>query len=182
MKTRKSKAGFTLIEMMISFSISLVLMGMVIEASDMSTQMAGTSLALGRLEEKASKASFQIATELRWAQPNTLLITVDNGSDRIDFMKAEGFAVGAVTWSTTITYMYQPSPLDSNGNGVADEGMLVRTQDGKDSILCRNVVLGSLSITQDGDYLQVQLSHFQLTSDKRILNGNIQTSATLINR
>lgn len=182
MKARKGQAGFTLIEMMISFSISLLLMGIVIEASEMSNKMADTSLALGRLEEKASETSFAIASELRWSQPATILITVDNGSDRIDFVKATGFAGGLVVWTTTITYMYRPSPEDSNGNGIADEGLLVRLQDGKERVLCRNVDAGSLSIDRDGDLLQVQLSHFQLTSDKRSLNGVIQAAVSPINQ
>ncbi len=182
MRVRKNQAGFTLVEMMISFSLCLLLMGLVIEASAASQQMSGTSLSLGRLEEKASKASFLIASELRWAQPDTLLITVDNGSDRIDFVKADGFVGGLMIWTTTITYMYQPSPVDANGNGIADEGTLVRIQDGKESVISRNVVEGSLSIDRDEDFLLVQLAHFQLTPDKRIMNGLIQASSSLINR
>lgn len=182
MRVQRSKAGFTLVEMVISFSISLVILGMVVETGKASEQMSDTTLALGRLEEKASETSYRLATELRWAQPTTVLITVDNGSDRIDFIKADGFAAGLTTWTTPITYRYQPSPVDSNGNGIADEGILARIQDGKEQVLCRNVVAGSLTIVRDEDSIQIQVSHFQLTGDKRVLNGNIQIAASLINR
>jgi type II secretory pathway pseudopilin PulG len=182
MNVRQSQAGFTLVELVICFSISLVILGMVAETGKASDQFSDTTLALGRLEEKASQTSFEMAKELRWAQPTTVLITLENDASRIDFFKADGFVAGLTTWTSAITYSYQPSPIDSNGNGIADEGILVRTQDGKERVLCRNVDAGSLAIDRAEDSIQIQLTHFQVTGDKRVLNGTIQIAASLINR
>ena len=178
---RKRQAGFTLFEMAISLGIIITLLGILTQANRATNKLSDTTMTLGRLDEAASQATLLMATELRWAQPGTMLITPENGSDRIDFLMAEGYDGTNTLWSTPITFRIEPLAMDTNENGVADEGRLVRIQDGATRVLCRNVALGGLSLVRTNEIVDIQLTIFKLTADDEALNRTVALSATLVN-
>ena len=176
------KAGFTLLELVMATSITLVLMGMLMEASRTSSGLNSTTLSLGLLDEKSSHAVAQMRSELRWAQVDTMLLTVQDGSDRVDFVVAEDYDGTDTVWSTMITYVWEPLGADTNENGILDEGQLVRIQDGRRRVLCRNVSQGGLSIDLDVITLTVGLTVFGLNKEGQLLEETSSGTVALMNR
>lgn len=181
MKASTGRAGFSLVEMIISLAITSILVGTLVQGSRATQKLSSTSLTLGRLEEAASQAALQVAVDIRWAQPDTMFITTENGSDRVDLMIAEGYDGAETTWSTPVIFRYEPVAVDVNENGAADEGELVRIQDGSRRVICRNVELGSFSVVRDGGRVQIQLTVTGLSSNDELLERDVQLSTTLIN-
>ena len=181
MKRPSLQSGFTVLELIVSIAVTAILVGMLSQATGASKKLSSTSLNLGRAQEAASQAVLTIASDLRWAQPDTMLITQENGSDRVDFLVAEDYDGTQTVWSTPISYVYQPIAFDANGNGLPDEGRIVRLQDGNQRVVCRNVELGGLALERNEDSTTVQIAVFSMTSDKQLLKGNAKTSVTLVN-
>ena len=60
-------------------------------------------------------------------------------------------------WSATITYHVVPSSNDANGNGVLDEGCLVRVQGAATRVICDDLVPGGFVATRVGDDVTLQV-------------------------
>lgn len=176
------ESGASLVELAIGLAIFVVLFGSLIQFERTSTGLTSTTLVTGRVEEAIGRATMAVGGELRWARPDTLLITPESGSDRADFVTAIGSSGGNVVWSTPISIRYEPEAGDGNGNGAADEGSLVRVQDGVRRVLCRNVAFGGLTITRTGDRVQVSLTVFGPAGDGQLVQTNGQYSTVLMNR
>jgi Tfp pilus assembly protein PilE len=178
----RTRAGFTLIEAAVTVTVSLVLFGLVFQATQGLIQLSSTSLAAGKLEEASGRISTTIASELRWANPETLQLTVENGSTRVDCEIAEGYDGTNTLWSTTVTFHYVPSPVDENENGVLDEGSVVREQDGITRVLGRHVSQGGLSVTSEDGTLVVSVTVFAEDRQGRDLEATTTASAQVLNR
>jgi hypothetical protein len=144
------------------------------------TNLMNESAALGALEEQAIYAVQQVAFDARWADGGALLLSTSNGSRRIDLRTAVDFAGGHPVWSPTVIYRVVPSSSDSNGNGIADEGQLVRIQNGVTRVICDDVVPGGFTAIRVGDNLAIQVNlrtyHFG-----RPVSVSVATSATIRN-
>jgi hypothetical protein len=134
------------------------------------------------LQERASRALESIAADARWADGAAFLITPQYASSRLDFPVATGFVGGATTWSPVITYVVQPSSIDANGDGVINEGRLVRIQSGQTHLLCDDVVAGGFTAVRAGQNVVLTI-HLALKDPqtKRVVNVNEKTSISLRN-
>jgi hypothetical protein len=177
-----SRSGFTLVDAVVTIGISVLLFGLVFQAAHGLMQLSSTSLAAGRLEEAAGRVTTAIASELRWANPDTLLITTENGSSRVDCELAEGYDGVSTVWSTPVVFRYEPSALDDNENGVLDEGAVVRIQDGQTRTLCRNVSQGGLVVASEGGTLSVRVTVFAEDRQGRDLEATTEAAAQVLNR
>ena len=134
------------------------------------------------IEEKARKSLATIATELPWAEGSSLLITNENGSNRLDLRVSTSYVSEAVVWSNTITYSVAPSTFDANHDGIQNEGDLVRTQNGITRTLCSAVVNGGFTATRVDDHVTLQLRLAQTdTHTASELASNASTVITLRN-
>ena len=182
MGTHRGRAGFSLVELIFALAISTVFLTMIAEVAGSSEGLTSSTLTLGRIEEAGNNATFAIASEVRWSQPDTTLITAENGSDRLDLVVATGVNGTEPIWSTPITYRYEPTPLDGNGNGALDEGVLVRIQAGRRRVLCRNVAFGGFAVTRDGSRVDLSLTVFGLSGESNLLERTISTSTSFVNQ
>ncbi|TDJ68822.1 MAG: prepilin-type N-terminal cleavage/methylation domain-containing protein [Planctomycetota bacterium] len=178
---RNARAGFTMIEVMIATAVTIMIFGFLYQVLYGSQRLSSTTLSLGRVEEAGSQATLAMTSEIRWADPTLLLISTEAGSSRLDFRVVDDYVGGTVLWSSMITYRYEPSPVDWDGNGVLDEGTLTRTQDGDTRVICRRVGTGGLVITQDEDTVSIQLTLFATDDDGLIHRRSVQTFVTLMN-
>ncbi|MBK8980377.1 MAG: prepilin-type N-terminal cleavage/methylation domain-containing protein [Planctomycetes bacterium] len=176
------QSGTTFVEMLIALAVVAVLAMLLTRLEGSSIDLTSATLVAGHVDQAAKQTACELADELRWARPGTLLITAQNGSTRIDYEVARGHDGQSPIWSSTITIRYQPVAEDLNGNGLADEGCLVRTQDGRSRVLCRNVLADSFSITRTGALLDIQLTVFGRTRSGGAQETAGQSFATLINR
>lgn len=178
----RTRAGFTVIEAAVTMGVSVVLFALVFQAAQGLMQLSSTSLTAGRLEEASGRITTAVASELRWANPETLLLTEESGSTRVDCEIAEGFDGAATLWSTPVTFRYVPSPVDENENGVLDEGSIVREQDGVPRVLGRHVSQGGFAVTTDNGTLSVRVTLFAEDRQGRDLQATTEAFAQILNR
>ena len=156
---RRTEAGLTLPEVLIS---AVIMIG--IGAACLSTQLGATSLmnetmVRSALEERAFFTVNDVAFDTRWAEGAALLLTAENGSARIDLHTPVDYdhVTHAPVWSGTITWHVVPSSNDANGNGVFDEGCLVRVEGAASRVVCDDLVPGGFVATRTGDDVTLQV-------------------------
>lgn len=176
------QAGATFAELMIALLILTgVMSSLLMVQRTTSSSLASTSTS-GQLQDKAMQTLEVVASELRWADMASLLITTENGSARLDLQVPAGFSGGTTVWSSTITYRIEPSPIDSDHNGSLDEGRLVRVQNGASRSLCDHVLPGGFTVTPAGSNLQLRLRLARRdTSKSRLSTVDAKTSITVRN-
>ena len=155
--TAAEQSGFTLIEVLISASLTLAIAGACLTTQTTSTRLMSETVVRSQLEEAACFADDQVAFDTRWADRTSLVLSTENGSSRLDMHLPTGYAGGNPVWGTTITYHVVPSAIDANGDGVHDEYKLVRLQDGKTKTICDGIVAGGFTATRTGTSVALQV-------------------------
>jgi prepilin-type N-terminal cleavage/methylation domain-containing protein len=182
MNTKSKRAGFTMLETMITLVILCVVFASASYVESSATGLLSSSTSVDYMQEKASQALESIAADARWADGAAFLITPQYGSSRLDFPIATGYVGGVTTWSPAITYVVQPSSIDANGDGVINEGRLVRIQGGKTHLLCDYVVAGGFTAVRNGQNVVLQIRLALLDhATRRVMNVNERTSISLRN-
>jgi hypothetical protein len=177
-----SRSGFTLLEMCISFALLLTVLGMVGMFQVSNGGLLATTSTRGLLHESSSHALEGAASELRWAEATSLVVSALNGSSRLDFRTPVGYAAGNPLWSTIITYQVEAAPADWDGDGAVNEGRLVRIQNARKTVLCDYVIPGGFTAALGGTNLVLRLrASKQDRQTKRILTADEQTSISLRN-
>jgi hypothetical protein len=182
MKIPSQLAGYSLLEVLIALAVTLALGGMATRAFESTTQLSAATLADGRVQEVTSQISLRLASELRWADPSSVILSNFNGSGRVDFPVATGFDGTATVWSAPIAFYYEAVAEDLDGDGVANEGVLLREQGGQQRVLCRNVRAGSLSFARDQERLTIGLTVFARGSEGQLAERQAEFEVTFVNR
>lgn len=151
-KRGASRAGFTVIEVVIVAALLVVLTGSVATVCLRGDQACTETSLQVALDTKTRRTLDRIVAELTCAGAGTLVPnpTSQFGTDTLRFQTANDFAVGAVVWGTPsrIGFEYMSGEVndgvDNNRNGLIDEGRVVLTLNvgaGNEQrvILCENV-------------------------------------------
>lgn len=179
---RGSPAGFTVVELSIGMAIMSIILVAVLLTQHSAQRLISHETESESLDQKAHRVVEAVASDIRWADKTSLLVTQDNGSDRLDLRTPTGFADHETVWSTVITYRIVPSNVDADKNGVLDEGRLVRIQDGVARTLCDQVVAGGFLATMVDDNVRIRLSLVGRDSPSDVLQAtHAQTSISLRN-
>lgn len=206
--------GFSLVELMISLTIlSGVLWGVTVAV--MNGQGAfERSMTSGDVQSQSRRVIDQMVRDLGGASRASLApsATPPLGSSSISFQKPAGWKSGMIEWGPRIRYEVQLSPgeldngVDDDGNGLVDEGMLVRIENvGKANERTRILTQGvsrflegevdngaddngnglqdeqGLSFDLDGDTLNVRLSLERLGPNGDLVVRTYETSVLLRN-
>ncbi len=148
---KRSRAGFTLIEVAISALVFALTMGMLGVVSMTSQSLYHTTSLRSKLDGQGRRALRRVSDEM--AMISGTMMNPDpvgvGGADQIDFQQVVGVVGGVVTWGSMmrIGFEYEVGEvddgLDNDGDGLIDEGMLVLTRDvvgtPKRVVLCREV-------------------------------------------
>jgi hypothetical protein len=178
----RARAGFSLLELCLSFALLVAILGMVGVVQMSSAGLLTTTSTNGLLHESAMHALEVIASEMRWAEAASVIASAQNGSSRLDFKTPVGYAGGNPIWSTNITYMIVPAAIDWNSDGVINEGRFIRLQDGKQRVLCDYVIPGGFTAVLAGQNVSLQLRLTKVnTQTSDLLSANEQTSISLRN-
>ena len=178
--TPRSHAGYTFAEVLIGAGIMIAVAAACLGAQLAATSRMNESAASSVLDERAIFAAKEVAFETRWCDGGSLVMSKSNSSDRLDLRTALDFVAGVPVWSPTITYRVVPSPNDANGNGILDEGQLVRTQSGATRVICDDVVPGGVTATRVGDNVAFQVRLLKLHRGRPV-TVTAATSATIRN-
>jgi prepilin-type N-terminal cleavage/methylation domain-containing protein len=147
----RSRAGFTLVELVIAAAVLLLLLSSAVMAARGGMGAFRATQDTSQAETRVRRGLDRAVLELLSAGASELLPdpTSAFGTDSLQFRRATGLAGTAVVWGETqqLAFAYAPGEaddgLDNDGNGLVDDGLLVLTRDpgGDDQrvVLCRGV-------------------------------------------
>jgi prepilin-type N-terminal cleavage/methylation domain-containing protein len=183
---KRTKAGFTLIEIMISVAVLAIVAGGIYSALSASQSLYSTGITRQTLQERVRRALNEISLELRQASSGlgagiTFATTGSAGDQTVTFCMCTGFTANVPTWTTPITFATIngddeiDNGVDDNSNRLADERKLMRTQAGRpDHVIADNVKEGSVRFVQSltmglVDRIQVSLTVQGYDSQGRVM-------------
>lgn len=152
--SRKStRSGFTLIELSISISVLVMILGVVGLFATRGNAAARSIQTLSNVERRAERAMKKVTQELAMVGVHTLAPdpVTNLGSDSITFQTPSSVtAGGAVTWNPptrielTMDQQELDNGLDDDGDGLVDERQLVITRDigtgaERSTVVCHDV-------------------------------------------
>jgi type II secretory pathway pseudopilin PulG len=181
-RRRSQQHGWTLIELIVTLGVFAAAMGSLVEVLRGSTALTSVLTKQGDVQERARRVVDSLKREMRWADTSTMVVTTLNGSTRLSFRTPIGYDAGAVVWSPAITYQINPSNVDSNHDGVLNEGCLVRIQSGRTTVLCNDVPLGGFVADLTGSTLQFSLRVAATGLDRRVAATTASAAVTLRNK
>lgn len=135
--TSNKRAGFTVLELMISVTVLSIVVSGVVMATRAGAGTFKTNMANGDVETKGRRVIERLTRELASAKitnPAPLFL-INGGADTLDFQMPTGFTGGAMTWGPTMRLALEledgelDNGVDDNNNGLIDEGRLVRITD-----------------------------------------------------
>ncbi len=208
------KSGCTLLEMMVGLTLLTVLLGIVIMTMQRGSAAYRRSASNSSLDAKVNRALSRLARELVDAGGASFAPdpTPPLGSATLDFQRPVAWAGGAIVWGPTVRFVMELAPgeidngVDDNGNGLIDEGVLVRienpglvneqrsslsrgvseylegeTGDGTDENGNGLVDEGGLSFSRSDGSLQIRLSLERIGPDGELMVRTLETSVALRN-
>lgn len=138
---RSKQAGFTLTETLVSATLMTLVMGGMVLATQRGLGLFEQSTANSDINSRAARACYRILEDLRPAGTGSVFpdLTSPVGgpvtwSPTLDFRKADQWQAGATVWGPVFRIGFELAPgeldngVDDNGNGLIDEGVVVRTE------------------------------------------------------
>jgi type II secretory pathway pseudopilin PulG len=130
------RAGFTLVEVLLSASLLGGLLLVAGLATDRAMQLFRQRSASEELNSSAGRLMQNLVSELTFTRLSSFapVPSAPLGSSTLTFRSCRGVSGGAVQWSNPITLRWEletgeaDDGMDNNGNGLIDEGMLVRIE------------------------------------------------------
>lgn len=159
----QGRAGFTLLEALIAVVLFLLLFSSAVLAARGGVGAFRTTQGQSDVEVRARRALDRVVFELMSTGGSTLIPnpTTDFGSSNFQFRQAIGVNGTAPLWSPTLSLAREYASgelddgVDNDGNGLADDGVLVLTRDvgGTEHrvVLCRGVRERLEGEVADGD-------------------------------
>jgi prepilin-type N-terminal cleavage/methylation domain-containing protein len=184
MKTRM-KAGFTLIEIMISVAVLAILVTGLYAALSASQTVYTNGVTRQEIQDRVRRALNDISMELRQASAGTgAAITFgtagSGGDESVTFSMCTGFTAGAATYGSPVTITTingdseNDNGLDDNRNRMVDERKIVRTQTGVPTkMLADYLKEGTLRFTRTLTAGQVDRIQIDMTLQGVDGKGNI---------
>ncbi len=206
--------GYTLLELVVGLTLLTILMGSVIMTTQRGIAAYRRSASNSSLDAKVNRALSRLARELVDAGGANLVPnpTPPLGGATLDFQRPVAWTGGAIVWGPTVRFALELAPgeldngIDDNGNGLIDEGVLVRienpglaneqrsifsrgvseylegeTGDGTDENGNGLVDEGGLSFSRSNGSLQIALSLERIGPDGELMVRTLGTSVALRN-
>jgi hypothetical protein len=178
--------GFSVFEVIVvagCLALMMLAVGAVISAGH-DNYAAG--MTVSSIQDSAQAVVSRIIDEVQQSGSATFF-PAPNNTDNLTFQKCAGYAGGAIQWGNAITYAFQydtgevDDGVDNNGNGLIDEGIIVRTENGQSITIAHWVREGGLLFTLNGDILTVQLALERLDSEGRMYDTVVATGVDIKN-
>lgn len=133
-----ARAGFSLLELLITISLMGVVAGVTVMMSRTSGSLANQSQVIANLDQQLHRSMDRIEKRLRYASLSSLVPASAAGSPTLTFQVPVDFSGGSVVLGPAQVIRWEPTPgdtvdnLDNNGNGLVDEGRVVWLEDVSD--------------------------------------------------
>lgn len=180
---RSGRAGLSLLEVVIYTAILSLILSALYSVLTGSTRQYEVGTKLSGIQERGRRAMDELVAELRMADrdPGQFLVSTVNGSQQLQFRISTGFAGGNPVFGTPITWNCPVSTVDANGNGMADEARLVRTQDGRPITKTHYVKQGGFSAAVAGNNVVLRLTMLNNDGYKKVIETTVESAVTLRN-
>jgi len=208
------RAGFTFVEMMIALVILTIIAGTIAVVSKTGTGTFRSSVANETVNSKLRRAIQRIAKDLSGSSTATLVPApfAPLGSSSLTFQQAVGYESGAAVWGPNVQFQFEYAPLeldndiDDDGNGLVDEGILVRIENPGAANESRTLICTGVSeygldeipngiddngdgfidergvaFALDGDALTVRITIEHMGSEQEVLQQSSETTVLLRN-
>ncbi|KPJ62337.1 MAG: hypothetical protein AMS15_04295 [Planctomycetes bacterium DG_23] len=193
-KIMKEKA-FTLLEIVVVMAIFLIILLMVFAVADRGTKFYYTASALASLQETGRKALDRMATDLRGT--GLSIVTDSQGQplvqglsyQEIRFRRNPGYGNDGIPWDEGEAIVYRfdydtgetDNEVDDDGDGLIDEGVIVRVEDGSPAEIAHNVKEGGLSFILQGSRIVMTVELQDIDENRRSLEASVDTIVYLRN-
>jgi len=158
--------GLTLFELAIYGAVLIVMGGQLAHLVRVSVKTAHESDSVNKVTERNRVALYRIAKDVRGCVATSVTIT-DSGAT-LAFTEASGYdeETETVTTGATVTYRFEiastetNNEVDDDGNGLIDEGRLVRVDGGTSEsvVVCERLDLAKCGFTQSGTGVTINVS------------------------
>lgn len=157
MNKRSNNSGLSLTELLIALAVLSMVMGSIVTASITSQGAYSQGISTTDLETRVNRAIERIVRDLSSANSAALNPPAADGDDNLEFQRPVDSIDGAIVWGPVTRYAFELMPgeldnnLDDNGNGLVDEGSLVRIEDPGGPNQSRLVVANRVSEFLEGE-------------------------------
>ena len=135
MRMRRKQAGVSLVELIIAISILTGVVGSIFALFNTGIDTYQTGITTAEVDRRTASVLETIAADLTTAGLDVIypVPTWPNATSRVSLQKNTGFSGGNVTWGTPTLIFFRSAKddpndgIDNNGNGLIDEGEVVRT-------------------------------------------------------
>jgi prepilin-type N-terminal cleavage/methylation domain-containing protein len=165
--SRRSQAGFTMIEVAVVtviFAVTFAIFGQVFSTSD---NLVSESRAHLRAHEDLRRNLEMLANVLRGVDIDTLGGFVDGEATAPSFRRITGADLYGRTYSDTETLQWEA--VNVSVNGVDNPGRVVSVQGLNRTLVADRVPLGGFRVTLQGSAILITLSTYASTSDPRVV-------------
>jgi prepilin-type N-terminal cleavage/methylation domain-containing protein len=165
--------GFTLVEMMVSLSVVILLMGSTFAVLSISMGSYAEGDSVADMETGGRRVLDRIAEDLRPGIMATMTPTVPAASTSLSLAPAVEYAGGTVVQGTRVGYDLRADPQDPpNGkdddhDGLIDEKTVVRTEGGVETVIAANVK--DLRFTLSGRHIITTVTIERVIRGKRTI-------------
>jgi prepilin-type N-terminal cleavage/methylation domain-containing protein len=196
---KRTRAGFTLLEVMISVAVLAIVAGGIYSALSASQSLYSTGITRQEIEDRVRRALNDISLELRQASSGlgagiTFATSGSAGDQTVTFCMCTGFTANVPTWSAPITFATVngdgelDNGADDNSNRLVDERKLMRTQAGRpDKLIADNVREGSVRFVQTltmglVDRIQISLTIQGYDNQGRVIEASGSVTVDIRNQ
>lgn len=128
MLQHSKRAGFSMIEILIALTLFAILSASALQMAITGSGAYRLGVAVANLEMRTGRAVERIVRELYTAESASLTPANPNGGDSLTFSVPAATPV-PVTFRVELAPLEIRNGIDDNGNGLIDEGVLVRISD-----------------------------------------------------
>ncbi len=171
-----ARAGFTLLEIVIVFAVTLILCAAVYGLAGTGGAALSSSSIQSDLDNSLRQGVESMISEVGQSGAGTFSPALPAslpGNSALSFQKNLGYSGGTITWGPVITYQFEYEPgetnngLDDNNNGVVDEGILVRIEGSRRRVLCKWVKEGGVQFALSGRKLTIRIEGIRRDKNRR---------------
>lgn len=135
MKALRNRAGFTLVEMLVSMTVLAVVVGSVLFSLNRASGVYGEAQSRDLLNAKAHRALEFVARQFMDAGRGELVPLDPDCDSNLTYRRADGYDGAATTFGPVNRFAFQlddqelDDGIDNNGNGLVDEGVILWVED-----------------------------------------------------
>ena len=189
------ETAFTLVEVTVAAAIFLIILLVAFTIVDRGVKYYYTTSAVGSLQEAARKALDRMATDLRGTGLSIITDSLDQplvegvAYQEIHLRRNPGYENTEIPWEEgeAIIYRFEyeaaetDNGTDDDGDGLIDEGILVRVEDSSSAEIAHNVKEGGLSFTLQGSKIVIRVELEDIDDNQRKLEVSEETAVYIRN-